>query len=219
MRKLATITVLALAFPIFVAELFAQGGATGLISGVVQDQTGGAVAGASVRAVYENTRELARTQTTAPFQGLAPTGYQASISDANSHYNSLQITVAHRIGAGLYLQSAYTYSKSIDDTSTASISFSTRYHDQNNPKESRGPSDFDRTHRSITSFVYQEPLFRDRQGPLARIARDGTLSGVLTLQSGSPFTVIDSAGGSAVGSSSPGLTTPCSRLVLVVRMP
>ncbi len=156
--------------------------------------------------ITQNT--LANVNARAPFQGLAPTGYQASIPDANSHYNSLQITVAHRIGSGLYLQSAYTNSKSLDDTSTASISFSTRYNDQNNPKDSRGPSDFDRTHRSITSFAYQEPFFRDRPGPLARLVRDWTFSAVLTLQSGAPFTVIDSAGGSAVGSSSPGLTTP-----------
>src|SRR6202030_4868938 len=114
-----------------------------------------------------------------------------------------QITVSHRLGFGLYLQSAYTYSRSIDDTSTASISLSTRFNDQNNPRDSRGPSDFDRTHRSVTSFAYQEPLFRNRRGRVASLLQGWTFSGVLTLQSGAPFTFIDSAGGSAVGSSSP----------------
>lgn len=156
--------------------------------------------------ITQNT--VANLNARAPFQGLSPAAYQASIPDANSHYNGLQISVAHRLGFGLYLQSAYTYSKAIDDTSTASISFSTRFNDQNNPRDSRGPSDFDRTHRSITSFAYQEPWFKDRRGPLAGILRYWTFSGVLTLQSGSPFTIIDSAGGSAVGSSSPNLITP-----------
>jgi Carboxypeptidase regulatory-like domain len=156
--------------------------------------------------VTQNT--AANLAARSPFLGISPTAYQASIPDANSHYHGLQITVSHRLGFGLYLQSAYTYSKSIDDTSTASISLSTRFNDQNNPRDSRAPSDFDRTHRSITGFAYQEPWFKDRPGFFASLLRGWISSGVLTLQSGTPFTVIDSAGGSAVGSSSPNLTTP-----------
>jgi Carboxypeptidase regulatory-like domain len=156
--------------------------------------------------ITQNT--VANVNARAPLQGVAPTAYQASIPDANSHYDGLQITVAHRINSGLYWQSAYTYSKSIDDTSTASISLSTRFNDESNSQDSVGPSDFDRTHRFITSFAYQEPLFKERQGHLSTLLRDWTFSGILTLQSGSPFTIIDSAGGSAVGSSSPGLITP-----------
>src|SRR5258708_22694971 len=45
-------------------RVMAQGGATGAISGVVQDKNGGAVAGAKVTVVDENTKETIRTETT-----------------------------------------------------------------------------------------------------------------------------------------------------------
>jgi hypothetical protein len=144
----------------------------------------------------------------APFPGLAPGAYEAFVPDANSHYHALQATLIHRFSNGLYLQSAYTWSKSIDDTSTASVAFDTRFNNENDPRASRGPSDFDHTHRSITSFAYEEPYFKNHEGIVGHLLRDWTFSGVLTLQSGQPFTVIDSAGGSAVGPSSPNLITP-----------
>jgi hypothetical protein len=156
--------------------------------------------------ITQNT--AANLNARAPFQGLAPGAYEGFIPDANSHYHGLQLSVIHRVGGGLYLQSAYTFSKSIDDTSTASVAFDTRFNDQTNPRDSRGPSDFDHTHRFTTSFAYEEPFFKHDEGVAGHLLRDWTFSGVLTLQSGSPFTVIDSAGGSAVGSSSPNLTTP-----------
>jgi hypothetical protein len=114
----------------------------------------------------------------------------------------------HRFANGLYLQSAYTWSKSIDDTSTASVAFDTRFNNENDPRATRGPSDFDHTHRSITSFAYEEPFFKHHEGVPGHLLSDWTFSGVLTLQSGQPFTAIDSAGGTAVQPSSPNLITP-----------
>jgi Carboxypeptidase regulatory-like domain len=156
--------------------------------------------------ITQNT--VANNLARAPFQGLAPAAYEAFIPDANSHYNALQATLIHRFNNGLYLQSAYTWSKSIDDTSTASVAFDTRFNNQNDPLDSRGPSDFDHTHRFVTSFAYEEQFFKTHEGAMGYALRGWTMSGVLTLQSGQPFTVIDSGGGTAVQSSSPNLVTP-----------
>jgi hypothetical protein len=156
--------------------------------------------------ITQNTAANANAR--APFQGLAPGAYEAFVPDGNSYYHGLQLTVIHRFGGGLYLQSAYTFSKSIDDTSTASVAFDTRFNDETNPRASRGPSDFNHAHRSVTSFAYEEQFFKNREGAAGYALRGWTFSGVLTLQSGQPFTVIDSAGGSAGVSSSPNLTTP-----------
>jgi hypothetical protein len=144
----------------------------------------------------------------APFQGLAPGAYEAFVPDANSHYHALQATLIHRFSGGLYLQSAYTWSRSIDDTSTASVAFDTRFNNENVPRASRGLSDFDHTHRFVTSFAYEEPFFKSREGAAGYALRGWTFSGVLTVQSGQPFTAIDSAGGTAVAPSSPSLITP-----------
>lgn len=174
-----------------------------IIPGVNCDGTTGSGAQCSItQSTQENI--LARS----PFQGMAPYAFEGFIPDANSHYNGLQATVVHRFGNGLYFQSAYTYSKSIDDTSTASIAFDTRLNDQNNPLASRGPSDFDHRHRFVTSLAYEIPLFKHRDDFTGKALRDWTTSGVIILQSGAPFTVIDSAGGTAYGLSSSNLVTP-----------
>ncbi len=156
--------------------------------------------------ITQNTATNANAR--APIQGLAPGAYEAFVPDANSHYHALQATLIHRFSNGLYLQSAYTWSKSIDDTSTASVAFDTRFNNENDPRATRGPSDFDHSHRSITSFAYEEPFYKNQDGLAAHFLRDWIFSGVLTLQSGQPFTAIDSAGGTSVQPSSPNLITP-----------
>jgi hypothetical protein len=55
-----------------------------------------------------------------PVLGIDPAAFEAFYPNSDSHYNSLQATVSHRFSKGLYFQSNYTWSKSIDDVSTAS---------------------------------------------------------------------------------------------------
>lgn len=174
-----------------------------VIPGVNCDGTTGTNAQCSIT---QSTQENATARS--PFQGMAPAAFEGFIADANSHYHGLQATLVHRFGSGLYWQSAYTFSKSIDDTSTASIAFDTRFNDQNNPRASRGLSDFDHKQRFINSFTYAFPFFKHREGMAWRTLRDWEVSSVITLQSGAPFSVIDSAGGTAYALSSSNLVTP-----------
>jgi hypothetical protein len=116
--------------------------------------------------------------------------------------------VGHHFSKGLYWQSAYTYSKEIDDVSNATVSFDTRFNDQKIARDSRGLGDFDRRHRFVTSAVYELPLYAKAQGWRGTALGGWEVSGVLTLQSGLPFTPVDSAGGSAYSLSSPNLATP-----------
>jgi hypothetical protein len=144
----------------------------------------------------------------APFLGLAPAAFESFSPNSDSHYHSLQATLSHRFGQGLYWQSAYTFSKAIDDVSTATVAFDTRFNDQTNPRDSRGLSDFDRRQRFVTSAFYQLPFFAHANGLKGGALGGWEISGVLTLQTGLPFTPIDSAGGGAYGLSSPNLATP-----------
>jgi len=146
--------------------------------------------------ITQNT--TANAPARAPFQPLAPGGFEAFSPIANSIYHSLQLTVAHHFAGGLYLQSAYTYSRSIDDDSTVSVAFVSFFNDQNNPRGSRGLSDFDHRHRSITSFVYELPFYKNTGGIMGRALGGWQTSGVLTVQSGAPFSVLDSGGGTAL---------------------
>ncbi len=144
--------------------------------------------------IVDSTVENASAR--APFIGIAPPDFEAFYPNSDSHYNALQATLSHRFGKGLYFQSAYTYSKSIDDVSTASVAFLTRVNNQTDARASRGLSDFDRRHRFVTSAVYQLPFFANTNG-FTKVALAGwEASGVLILQSGAPFSIFDAGGGS-----------------------
>jgi hypothetical protein len=145
--------------------------------------------------IVDSTVENASAR--APYLGIAPPDFEDFAPNSDSHYNALQATLAHHFSKGLYFQSAYTWSKSIDDVSTASVAFLTRVNDQNDASASRGLSDFDRRQRFVTSAVYQLPFFAGASG-LTRSALGGwETSGVVVLQSGAPFTVYDPNGGTA----------------------
>jgi hypothetical protein len=142
----------------------------------------------------------------APYQGIAPSDFEDFAPNSDSHYSALQATLAHHFSKGLYFQSAYTYAKSIDDVSTASVAFVTRVNDQNNPRASRGLSDFDRRQRFIASGVYQLPFFASANGVEHAALGGWEASGVMILQSGAPFSVFDPAGGSSYNLASPSST-------------
>jgi hypothetical protein len=145
--------------------------------------------------ISQNTSANAGARSRVP--GLDPGTFQLFATDANSIYHSLQTTVSHRLSKGLYFQAAYTYSKSIDESSSDQTGLNTTYNDETNLKDTRGLSDFDRTHRFVASWYYALPFFAKKQGFRDKLLGDWSISGTVTYQSGLPFTVIDSAGGTA----------------------
>ena len=140
-----------------------------------------------------------------PVTGQTPFPQFSSIlfveSNANSSYNSLQLRSEKRMSHGLALLLSYTYSKSFDDISSvfAGSVGSGLPQDSRDLAADRGPSDFNAVHRFSGSFVYDLPLTRlwahgsDWSG---RLLGNWQAGGIVTVQSGSPFTVV-LAGGSA----------------------
>jgi hypothetical protein len=106
-------------------------------------------------------------------------------SRATSDYHALQLKLTQRLSRGLSLLSAYTFGKSTDDAS----GFFTSTGDPNFPQNSLDPaaeharSSFDVRHRFSTSFAWTLPY----EG--SAWVNDWELQGVVTLQSGRPFTV------------------------------
>ena len=70
---------------------------------------------------------------------------------------------------------------------------------QTSLQDSRGPADFDRTHRLIFNYTWELPLFRQATGFKHALFGGWHISGITTFQSGSPFTVLDSAAAGAYG--------------------
>lgn len=145
--------------------------------------------------ITTNTFANAIARTPAP--GLnGYSGYQLFANDAYSIYHSLQATVSRRWGQN-YVQAAYTFSKNIDATSTGNTAFNTAYNDQSNINASRGISDFNRPHVLKVSYVYALPFAKSASGWQGAALGGWSLSGVLTFQSGIPFSIYDSSAGTA----------------------
>ena len=146
-----------------------------------------------------NQNTAANVNARALYPGLGVSGFQIFANDANSVYNSLQATLSHRFAHGLHFQVAYTFSKAIDETSTGNTSLNSAVNNQTSLQDSRGPADFDRTHRLIFNYTWELPLFRQAAGFKHALLGGWHISGITTFQSGSPFTVLDSAAAGAYG--------------------
>jgi len=116
-------------------------------------------------------------------------------SNASSSYQSMQFRSERRVSHGLDFLASYTYSKSIDDISSifGGSAGSGLPQNSQNLRGDRGLSDFNAAHRLSLSFLYDLPFRRMwAQGPgWSRTLLDHWQSaGILTAQSGSPFTVV-----------------------------
>jgi hypothetical protein len=117
-------------------------------------------------------------------------------SSANSNYNSLQVRFQQRLDFGLSVLSSYTWSKSIDNASNFFSSTGDPNFPQNslNTAAERGRSNFDVRQRFSLSYGYDFPCGKSRtfianSGFLSTLLAGWQTFGILSLQSGRPFTV------------------------------
>ena len=116
--------------------------------------------------------------------GAQPVSSTVWESGANSSYNSLQIQFRHRQRFGLELGSAFTFSKSIDNSSDF-FDTAGEYalpQDFSNLRAERGLSAFDIRLRFSVFSIWKVPLH-------GSVLRAWQISAILTEQSGEPYTV------------------------------
>ena len=109
-----------------------------------------------------------------------------SAHDINSNYNSLQVTLQKRFSKGFTILANYTWSKSIDDlpfgqgvsTVVSSNSSPIPWYLPGRHQFDRGLSDFDHTHRFVTSFVWDLPRLTHAPALLRYTAGGWQLSGI-----------------------------------------
>lgn len=150
------------------------------------------------------TTTVANVTQRTPFLGLAAGASQVQ-TNFSSNYHSLQTSVTKRLSQGLDFLASYTWSKSLDVTSGATVQgfdVSSITGDQTNLRSSYGPSEFDRTHRFVLSFVYQPSALRRGARPVQFLLSNWQFSGLTVFQSGIPLTVVDSTAGTIFGSAS-----------------
>jgi hypothetical protein len=150
----------------------------------------------------ETTNSVNNVVQRAPYQGVAPGSLEcATVYDSN--YNGLQASVTKRLSKGLQFLSSYTWSRTLDQTSGSSGSQVFELwlltNDQRNPRQSYGPTDFDRTHRGVFSFTYDIPGARTSPAFVRALTSNWLASGIVVIQSGTPITVLDFGAGAVYG--------------------
>jgi hypothetical protein len=177
-----------------------------------------ATAGIHLASVYSPNSYGGATAPFAPFTqfdsaGNAVGGFGPEIimsSRSHSTYHSLQTSVAKNSArAGLGLQASYTYSKSLDDTSSVlggllgatGVVLQTLPQNPWNPDAEKGPSTFDVTHVFTASVIQILPLDRvSFLRPLGRpLTRGWQFLNITTFMSGPPFSVYSGIQQTGVG--------------------
>ena len=144
-----------------------------------------------------------------PIGGLGPESIVATRS--HSTYHSLQLGAGKNSArAGLGVQASYTYSKSLDDTSSVlgailgatGVVLQTSPQNPWDPDSEKGPSTFDVTHVFTASVIQLLPLDKvSFLRPLGRtLTRGWQFLNITTIMSGSPFSVYSGIQQTGVGS-------------------
>src|SRR5436309_145778 len=120
-----------------------------------------------------------------PFQGFDNISVTKSI--ANSTYHSLQTKAERRVGKGLSVLGAYTWSKSLSNSDISSVgggSFLAGIQDYMNLAADRSYSVFDIPHRLSVSAIYDLPLFNSARGVTRTVLGGWQLGTIVTEQTG-----------------------------------
>src|SRR5262249_29277634 len=115
-----------------------------------------------------------------PYPGFA--SISTYVTDGNSLYHSLQVSAVRRFSRGFSLQTAYTFSKTLDDNVTPMNSY-------NSKRPEWGLASFDRTHVSTSSIVWEVPFGSRVTGWERRLIQGWAVSGIVSFQSGNPLTI------------------------------
>ncbi|HXG91499.1 MAG TPA: carboxypeptidase regulatory-like domain-containing protein [Blastocatellia bacterium] len=141
--------------------------------------------------VTEDVNPLIGTARRIPTLGIR----RMRTNGANSSYNSLQVRVDKAFSHGFLINTSYTWSKFIDNTSevfattNSGSSLASVPVFQGGLRLDRAVSDYDRPHRLVISYIWNLP--GPRTGLLGSLVGGWQISGVTTFQSGAPFTIVN----------------------------
>jgi hypothetical protein len=135
-----------------------------------------------------------------PFPFIVDNGVQRPLSrirfldsGGNSWYDGLQVSLRKRYSQGLVLTFAYTYSKTLMEgygRNEGDGINSNTYQNKYDRVAEKGRVGFDNRHVAVSSFIYDVPAPKFLSSGIAGAIFSGwQTNGIVTLRSGSPFTV------------------------------
>lgn len=119
--------------------------------------------------------------------GFTSTGLNTVTGNGHSSYNALAFTVSRHVGK-MFLQSAYTFSKALDNNSgSPTQDLANSGGNQLDTRGLKALSNFDRTHRLQVTYQYSIPAFAT--GRFHQALGHWAIGGLTTFQSGLPVTI------------------------------
>lgn len=144
-----------------------------------------------IRGVTTNT--TANINQRIPYQGFpAFNGIRQVESGGGSWYHGLETSLTKRFSRGLQFLASYTFGRSLDSDGFAVETLAvggTNNGNQNDWHQRYGPSNFNRDHRFIASWVYEFPGPANLKNFAGRALGGWSLNGVATFQSGRHLTL------------------------------
>jgi hypothetical protein len=124
-----------------------------------------------------------------PYQGYQT--IESIQSTANSTYHALQVSWNRRFENGFTFLGSYVFSKAIDLASTDGNSgLANQASNPFNWDKDKGLANFNVKHRFVTSFIWEMPFLKGSKGVTRALLAGWSVNGILTLQTGIPFTVL-----------------------------
>jgi hypothetical protein len=117
-------------------------------------------------------------------------------SRATSNYNAMQITFSQRLTHGLSFKGYYAWTKTMESYGLDSGTVE----DYNNLSLEKGPTNSDQRNLFVTAIVWQPNYFHNERYMRA-VFNGWTISGIVKLYSGTPFTVNTGTDNNADGNS------------------
>jgi hypothetical protein len=135
-------------------------------------------------------------------------------SCGSSTYHSMQTKVEKRFSNNLSFLGAYTFGKSIDEQSQASLSFnnSSGVRSEYNYRWEKARSDFDQAQRFVVSYTYDVPFGNNLKGVAQSLIGGWQFMGIHSFTTGTPNTIhagtdFSNAGGDARPNAVVGVST------------
>jgi len=150
------------------------------------------------------TNTVANVLQRVPYLGMAAvqTGNRWVTSDGKSWYHSLQASLTKRMSHGLQFGAGYTWSKTLDTLGTSSqvnAQNTTGVGDVWDQKANWGPAETNHAQRFVFSYVYQFPDVAKDHGFAGRLFSRWSVSGVTTLQTGTPMSILYTSSSNVYG--------------------
>lgn len=203
--------------PLTVFPLIGQGGAltNATVRNLLQTQQPGELA------TFYFSNGLTGPRSTSPINSFRNgLGLAANILNnySNSTYNAFQVDYSKRFAKGFQFQTNYTWSKSLSDADGTGQTGFEAFLDANNAKLEKAITSFNVPHSWKANFVYELPFGKGKSfldtsnGVVNRIVGGWAISGLMTYQSGNPFSILSERGTLNRAARSGGTNTATSNL-------